>query len=229
MREIPGSQRALDGGTRGATADVMTSRLSRTVASASVAVALLAASAVAHADDQTSPDYAQKPATTEYPAPLSQTTQPSYVPQSVALSGPAEIKNYNEGDPIPPGYKPVERVRRGAVIAGGSVFAGLYFLSALVAAGGADSSEGSNPVAALWVPGVGPFIQMVSTDSAVANVFLAIDGVGQSLGLAMVIYGLTSPKTVLVRNDLASADKPKIRAVPMTGNGTTGMALVGTF
>ena len=45
----------------------------------------------------------------------------------------------------------------------------------------------------------------------------------------MVVYGFASPKTVLVRNDLVGSAKPTVRPVPMTGNGTTGLALVGTF
>src|SRR5438128_10206318 len=49
----------------------------------------------------------------EYVAPLQQQTQQTYVPQSVALSGPAEIKTWNDGDPIPPGYHPVSRMRVG--------------------------------------------------------------------------------------------------------------------
>lgn len=38
----------------------------------------------------------------EYVAPLSQQTQQVYVPQSVALSGPRMIKDWQEGEPIPP-------------------------------------------------------------------------------------------------------------------------------
>ena len=174
---------------------------------------------------------AQEAKSGEYVAPLYQQTQPSYVPQSVALSGPREIA-YHEGDPIPPGYHSAERVRRGLIVGGAVTFGTLYFFSALVAAAGADSSrEGSNPVAALWVPGVGPFVQMTKTSSATANVLLAVDGIGQSAGLLMLGFGLFSPKTVLVRNDLASSKKSKteVAVTPMAGRGTTGMAVVGSF
>jgi hypothetical protein len=208
--------------------------LATRVLTAASFLATLAVAPHAFADEPTSPsttgpaspDYAQKTGKPEYTAPMSQQTQPSYVPQSVAMSGPSEISGYKEGAPVPPGYTPVERVRKGMIIAGGSIFAGLYFFSALIAAAGEDAKgSGGNEVAALWIPGIGPFAQMANTKSATANVFLAVDGVGQCAGIAMAIYGIASPKTVLVRNDLVGS----VRAVPIVGNGTTGLGLVGTF
>jgi hypothetical protein len=179
----------------------------------------------AHADD-----FRQQPTRAEYTAPLSQQTQPSYVPQSVALSGPNEITSYNEGSPVPPGYTPVERVRKGAVIGGAVTFGSLYLLSAFSASLSVDNGDGK--LAPLYIPAVGPFVQMAQTDTATGNFFLAIDGAGQCLGLGLFIYGLASPKTILLRNDLAGGtakNETKARVVPMTGQGTTGLAVVGTF
>lgn len=196
---------------------------------------LLFAASAAHAEGPTSRDYEKRDTPAHYTAPIYQTTQPSYVPQSVAMSGPREIKDWREGEAVPPGYRPVERTRRGLIIAGAVTFGSLYLISALVAAGGQDSHPGeSNPLAAMWIPGVGPFVQMASTESATANVVLAIDGAAQSAGLVMLIYGLAVPRTVLVRNDLAknerpAAPRPQVRAVPMVGGGTTGFGVVGTF
>jgi hypothetical protein len=62
-----------------------------------------------------------------------------------------------------------------------------------------------------------------------ANVFLGIDGIAQAAGAIMLVYGLTTPKVVLVRNDLAAAPKPTLTLTPMVGRGQTGMGLVGTF
>jgi hypothetical protein len=189
---------------------------------ACAAVALLALAPSARAQEV-------KPG--EYVAPLSQTTQPTYVPQSVAMSGPREMP-YREGEPVPPGYHVSERVRKGLIIGGAVTFGTLYFISALVAAAGADSSHNeSNPLAAMWVPGVGPFIQMTKTSSATANVFLAVDGLAQSGGLLMLGFGLFSPRTVLVRNDLATSKgkKTEVALAPLAGRGTTGMAWVGSF
>jgi hypothetical protein len=165
-----------------------------------------------------------------YVAPLYQQTQDSYVPQSVAMSGPHEIRSWQEGDAIPSGYHRVERLRRGLIVAGAVTFGTLYLLSSLSAAASADANQGqANPLGALWVPGIGPFIQMAQTSSATGNYVLAIDGLAQSAGLAMLIVGLTSTKTVLVRNDLGEEEKPKIQATPIVGRNMTGMGLVGTF
>jgi hypothetical protein len=164
-----------------------------------------------------------------YPAPLTQQYQPSYIPQSVALSGPEELTDWNEGEPIPPGYHPVDRTRKGLIIGGSITFASLYGISLFAAAIGHDvSDDGSNPVSALYVPVVGPFIQMAKTDSATANLFLAVDGLAQTAGLAMFFYGMTVPKTILVRNDLAEA-KPHVTLAPMIAKGTTGLGVIGTF
>jgi hypothetical protein len=170
---------------------------------------------------------APEPPPRAYTAPLSQRTQPSYVPQSVALSGPRIINDWEEGDPVPPGYHPTTRVRKGPVIAGSIIFGVFYLFSTLVAAVGSDTSGGSgNPEAALWIPGIGPFIQMGSTSSAIGNWALAIDGVAQSGGLALLIYGIAAPRTVLVRNDLGLRLAPRLMAL---GHGGGGVGLGGSF
>jgi hypothetical protein len=193
--------------------------------SAALAVALVAGAANARADG---PDYQKQTVEgPQYTTPLYQQTQPSYVPQSVALSGPREIKDWSEGEQIPPGYRPVERTRKGLIVGGAVTFGSLYLISALVASAGSDSSQyngGKNEEAALWVPAIGPFIQMAGTESSTGKLFLAIDGIGQTAGAAMLIVGLVSPKTVLVRNDLA-----EVRVTPMLAKGTAGAGLTGTF
>ncbi len=197
------------------------------------ASALLFTASAARADGPVGPEYQKQPTQGEYVAPMYQQTQPSYVPQSVAMSGPAEIKNYHEGDPVPPGYRPVERTRKGLIIGGAVTFGSLWLLSVLVAAGNADSNpNGKNEAVALYIPALGPFIQMPSSDSSTARVFLAIDGVGQCAGVAMLIVGLTSSNTVLVRNDLAGEAKPakpEWHVTPLLGGGTTGAGVIGTF
>src|SRR5262245_26215914 len=81
----------------------------------------MACSSVAFADDpRSAPGFERQETNKQYPAPLSQTTQPSYVPQSVALSGPKQLE-YDEGQSVPPGYTPVEKKRKGPIIAGAVV------------------------------------------------------------------------------------------------------------
>ncbi len=196
-------------------------------------LAILSASASARAQNATGqlspapppPVSAQAP-NGEYTAPLSQETQPTYVPQSVALSGPRVIKNWNEGEPMPAGYHPVQRVRTGFIAGGASMLVSLYLLSALVASVVSDASQGSQQDTALYVPAIGPFIQMTSTSSATGNFVLAIDGAVQSAGLAMLIYGIASPRTVLVRNDLATA--PRVLPIRLGRDGY-GLGLVARF
>jgi hypothetical protein len=162
----------------------------------------------------------------EYVAPLSQTTQPTYVPQSVALSGPRFIKDWEEGQPIPYGYHHETRARKGLVIAGSIVFGVVYIYSSLIAAAGEDSyNNNDNQLAALWIPVLGPFIQMASVDSSIGKEMLFLDGLAQAAGLTMLITGLVYPRHILVRNDLAS-----MSFVPMKlGTDGSGLGVVGRF
>ncbi len=168
-----------------------------------------------------------------YQAPLSQTTQGTYVPQSVALSGPEEI-DAEEGRRAPAGYTPVKRARKGMLIGGGITLGASYGYAVLFAAAGADegsfnSVDGSysnkNELASLWIPIAGPFLQMAETDSATARLALAGLGAAQITGAVLLYYGLTTKKTVYVRNDLIG----NMTITPMVGAGNTGMAVAGRF
>ena len=163
----------------------------------------------------------------EYTAPLAQQTQQIYVPQSVAISGPRTIKDWNDGDPVPPGYHAETRTRTGLIVGGAVLFGTLYLLSTFVAAVVSDANQGKGGDNALYVPGVGPFIQMTTTSSATGNLVLAIDGAAQSAGLAMLIYGIASPKTILVRNDLGLS-KPLVLPIRI-GNDGYGLGFVAQF
>ena len=192
-------------------------------------VALLSGTALA--DDDDGPPSQQLPAPQSplpvYVAPLSQQTQTTYVPQSVALSGPEEIDDVDEGRAAPLGYTPVQRSRRHLMVGGLVTFGVSYGISAMVAAIGQDSSSynGRNDAASMWIPVAGPFLQMGETDSATARVFLAGLGVAQVAGAVMMYYGLTTTKKVYVRNDLVGS----VTITPMAGNGASGFALAGSF
>ncbi|MBL0215438.1 MAG: hypothetical protein IPQ07_16325 [Myxococcales bacterium] len=47
-------------------------------------------------------------------------------------------------------------------------------------------------------------------------------GLARTAGAIMLIYGLTNPKTLLVRND-------QLSITPMFGNGSSGFAVSGAF
>lgn len=159
----------------------------------------------------------------EYVAPLQQQTQPTYVPQSVALSGPRELKNWNEGDPIPPGYHPVSRVRGGLIAAGLATFLPVYLISALVGAATIDTCKAYNSYASgcrdagfLLVPVAGPFIEIAhqTNPGAAGALGLTILGLAQAGGVAMFVMGIAWPRVVLVRNDLA---KTHVTLEPVLG------------
>lgn len=165
----------------------------------------------------------------EYVAPMQQGTQQVYVPQSVAMSGPREIKDYEEGEAIPPGYHAETKARVGLLVGGAVTFGVLYLLSVLTGAIIHDVNKGDrnggDDGAFLYVPVAGPFLQMTKTESGTGNVVLAIDGIAQAAGATMFIVGITSPKTILVRNDLG-----EVRVLPMRmGDKGGGIGLVGTF
>lgn len=197
----------------------------------------LAAASTAYADDEVIeapsdvPPAQVAPAPTGRPvyvAPLSQTTQSTFVPQSVALSGPEEIKDFDPSRPIPDGYTMVQRKRKGLIIGGAVTFGVAYSISALVAAEGEDSAEwsdsGKNESAAMWIPVAGPFIQMANEESATGKLLLAGIGGAQLAGAIMLYYGMTSKKPVLVRNDIVGS----LKVAPFTGN-ATGLAVGGRF
>ena len=169
-----------------------------------------------------------------YTAPIYQQTQPSYIPQSVAFSGPRVINDWSEGEPVPPGYHSSTRVRKGLVVGGAVLFGTTYLLSALIAAVSTDVCNSNigpcQSASTLFIPGVGPFIALgPNGGSATGDFFLVLDGLAQIGGLAMFTIGLASPKTVLVRNDLGYDSAPHLSLAPIFGAGRSEVGLVGTF
>ncbi len=84
--------------------------------------------------------------------------------------------------------------------------------------------------AILFVPVVGPWVGMstLHPDSATATFGLAFLGIGQTLGAGLLIGGLASQKTELVRNDIGSAKaRPKLTVAPMITLENVGLR--GTF
>jgi hypothetical protein len=169
------------------------------------------------------PPSGQRAPNGEYVAPLSQYTQPIYIPQSVAMSGPRVIADWHPGEPIPPGYHPSERIRKGELIAGLITFGVPYIYTSLAAAIGDDAN--TSKADALWVPVLGPFIELGQSHSATLDYLLVIDGLAQALGAGLVIHGITSPRTLLIRNDLAMVTVSPVRL----GRDGNGVGLLGRF
>lgn len=157
-----------------------------------------------------------------------QQTQPKSLPQSVSPSGPRIITNWDEDRPVPYGYHPEARMRTGPIVGGAIAFGVAYGVSLSIALIGwvaTKSSGEDNPVRALYIPAVGPFLQMSRTDDSAVTYFLAADGAAQIGGAIVLLWGLTSSRNVLVRNDLVST-----RVTPMRmGSGGIGLGLTGSF
>jgi len=122
-----------------------------------------------------------------------------------------------EGGVIPLGYKLDERVNKGLVVAGASVFGSLYGLSVLVGITGIDSNV---PLELLLIPVIGPFVYMAEGSSPGANPILLLDGIGQATGAALLIAGVVAKKKVLIRTDRGSVD-----AELHVGPGSLGMKM----
>ncbi|MEO7729975.1 MAG: hypothetical protein ABIY55_03315 [Kofleriaceae bacterium] len=203
----------------------MSSTRHRLLLIALVAV-MLPATRSAWADDPPPPVYQGPSGEPVYLAPLSQQTQGTYVPQSVAMSGPAQLNAIDDLQPAPAGYTPVLRKRKGLIIGGAVTFGVTYAISSFAAAIGSDTSDGGkNEVAALWIPVAGPFVQLADTDSATGKFFLVGLGGAQLAGAIMLFTGLTSEHRVFVRNDLVSS----LSVGPLAAKGAQGLALSGQF
>jgi hypothetical protein len=151
--------------------------------------------------------------------------------------GPEEI-DYEEGDPIPPGYEKDTKIRKGLVIGGAVTFGVTWLLSILAASvavsieeeddndGDGDSDNISvEDAAALYIPVAGPFVSIVTYDSnAGGTAVLVIDGLAQAGGLAMLIAGLAAQETVLVRKG-----DVEIRPAPIVTADRAGAGVIGTF
>jgi hypothetical protein len=161
------------------------------------------------------------PYATAYPPP---TYSPyATAPPPAPNDAPKQL-DYEEGQPIPPGYHLKEKVRVGPVVAGSCTFGVLWLISIFTSTIG--TALGDDDVRDLWIPVVGPFITIARVDNNRSTPSLAIDGVGQAVGVGLLVWGISSPKTVLLRNDLAGIE---IHATPMVTGKSAGFGLGGMF
>ncbi len=135
--------------------------------------------------------------------PVEIVAPPAAAPQPPAVvvmrsEEPKEELPYEEGDPIPEGYKLTTKSYNGLLIAGGVTFGVLYGLSAAV--GIAAMAEGDDGGGMLLIPVAGPFIAAGTLDSQ--NDFKGpgvVAGLGQAAGLTLLTLGLVLDKQVLRR------------------------------
>lgn len=132
---------------------------------------------------------------------------------------------FEEGQPIPPGYRVETRARKGLIVGGAVTFGVLYLLSAFTASVAVDSGD-SEEFGPLFIPVAGPFVAIGTTGAEGVGTFtLVLDGVGQAGGVAMFIAGMVTEEKFLLRNDQA-----KISVTPMmVGDSSFGLGLRGSM
>jgi hypothetical protein len=146
---------------------------------------------------------------------------------------------YTDGQTIPPGYRLVERNRRGLIIAG-SVVTGVFWLFSVTGAVAADYEDKSG---FLLLPALGPWLMLAAGggkdepcaqdeisaisscgDRSALRAILVLDGIVQTAGAAMFVSGFAFPNRRLVRDDVT------VGVVPVTlGRDGHGLGVVGTF
>ena len=168
---------------------------------------------------------AQSPEATPPPPPPPQPLPAAPADYPLAASGPRTLE-WEPGEPVPQGYRPVSQIRTGLVVGGAVTFGSVWLLNALVASVGIDINQGQ--AWPLYIPILGPFIAMGTFQrvQAVDAFFLVLDGIVQAGGLAMLIAGIAAPRHQLVRNRYTSLLFP----MPVSfGNGSAGIAFGGTL
>jgi hypothetical protein len=139
--------------------------------------------------------------------------------------------------PVPAGYVVVEEPRKGPLIGGAITFGVSYGIGLLVAAG----YNLENGTYYLAVPVLGPFLMLGLVDeceeddwgyatydsdcrSRDVRGILALDGLTQAVGAALLTYAVGWPRKSFVRQDLAS-----LQLVPMISEERQGLMLTGRF
>lgn len=164
----------------------------------------------------------------------------TFAPTDAAAQGYGPRRSYwQQGDPVPHGYRAVPRMRNDLVIAGAVTFGVTYLTTALVGVAVNDISlatGGTGRSAKLLViPVFGPFTLLGSTISATGQFFLVLDGLVQAAGVGMFATGLAWPRMVLVpsgRADISGEKAPpklEISPVPMTVGSGNGVGILGRF
>lgn len=158
-------------------------------------------------------------------------------PQARGALPPGMELPYDEGEPIPSGYRLRTAPRRGLVIAG-SIVTGVPWVFSVTAAVGNDFKDRSG---FLLVPALGPWLMLATgganddpcSDTAYSycegnnsgtRAILVLDGLAQTAGAVMFITGFAFPRKRLMRGDVTVSFAPS-----PVGRDGYGLGAVGTF
>jgi hypothetical protein len=135
-----------------------------------------------------------------------------------------EEMEYEEGQPIPPGYQRETRIRKGLVIGGAVTFGTVYLITAVGGAIAVDA--GADEGAFLFIPVAGPLVFLPDVDESVAaSVLLVVNSIAQAGGLAMLIVGLAAQEDVLVYK----GNYAEVEVTPVVSPQLTGANLTARF
>jgi len=170
------------------------------------------------------------------PDPSQQTRYDVQYPQAKGALPPGMELPYEEGDPIPAGYRLRKQPRRGLIITG-SILTGVPWALSVTAAVGADFD---NKTGFLLVPALGPWLTLLagggkdddcatssdfcSGDNSGLRAVLVLDGLVQTTGAVLLVAGIAIPRQRLVRQDVTVGIVPAL-----VGNDGYGLGAVGTF
>jgi hypothetical protein len=178
---------------------------------------------------------APAPPPSGYPATTNYDVQ---YPQFRGALPPGMELPYQEGEPVPPGYRVIEQKRRGLIIAG-SLTAGIPWALGVAVASGANFEDKTGW---LTVPVLGPWLMIAAggadeekncdstvtsdcyDDHASVRGVLALDGLVQAAGAVMFVCGMAIPRKRLVREDVTVSMLPT-----RVGRDGYGMGFVGSF
>ncbi len=159
------------------------------------------------------------------PQPGAETRYDVQYPQTRGALPPGMELPYEDGDPIPPGYRLVRQRRRGLIIAG-SILVGVPWVLGVTGATVANFGDNSG---LLLVPVLGPWLMLPTNDlhgdgKSGERGVLVLDGLVQAAGAAMFFTGMFVPRVRLVRSDVT------VSVVPLElGRGAHGIGAIGTF
>lgn len=145
-----------------------------------------------------------------------------------------EIRDYKEGDPIPPGFH-LKKIKQGPLFVTGAIVFGASYgvslISGIIVQATRDLPEDSTTDSASYIPMVipvvGPFVTLATGDSAGAGTALLIAlGTAQVAGVAMLIAGTVAPPIKLVRFE---SPRASFSILPSIGRSGVGLGIVGTM
>lgn len=166
------------------------------------------------------------------PLPTPAPVPPPPVPAAPTYVRLAETLPYDEGQPIPPGYRLRRSLNKGLIITGSAVLGAPWALGLSIA----GNDNFSNQSGWLIVPVVGPLITLATRNNCATHDYysdcyddgargmLILDGLTQAAGFTLMLLGVTVPKTQLVQSGFVA-----LQLAPIVGPERTGLAALGTF